>query len=138
MQNLRGDRAVMFTKADNISLVIPRSALEAVFDECDRYDANETGGRILGTYEEHRNDLTIAVNGIIEPGPGARRTATFFKQDGAWQEQVFREVEEREPSIEHLGNWHTHHGNGVRLLWGGDIEPSRCCVAHLKHGSIFV
>jgi hypothetical protein len=38
---------MMFTKAEHINLVIPRSALEVVFDECDRYDADETGGRVL-------------------------------------------------------------------------------------------
>src|SRR6266850_3681082 len=116
---------MMFTEIDNISIVIPRSALEVVFDECDRYDADETGGRILGTYEGRGDVLTITVNGIIEPGPNARRTATYFKQDGTYQEQVFRDVEEREPSVEHLGNWHTHHVNGLRHLSDGDIETYR-------------
>jgi hypothetical protein len=127
----------MFTKADNINLVVPRRALEIVFDECDRYDADETGGRILGTYENHRNVLSVAVNGIIEPGPDARRTATYFKQDGGYQEQVFRQVEEREPSIEHLGNWHTHHVNGLRHLSGGDIETYRRTVEHHNHNTDF-
>lgn len=126
-----------FTTADNISVVIPRSAVEVVFDECDRYDADETGGRILGTYEELRSNLTITVNGIIEPGPGARRTATFFKQDGASQEKIFRQVEEREPSIEHLGNWHTHHVNGLRHLSEGDIGTYRRTVEHQNHNTNF-
>lgn len=127
----------MFTKSDNINLVIPRSAIEVVFDECDRYDADETGGRILGTYQESRNELAITVSGIIEPGPDTRRTGTFLKQDGAWQEQVFRQVEEREPSIEHLGNWHTHHVNGLRHLSGGDIETYRRTVEHKNHNTDF-
>lgn len=127
----------MFTKSDNINLVIPRSAIEVVFGECDRYDADETGGRILGTYQEIRNELTITVSGIIEPGPGTRRTGTFLKQDGAWQEQVFRQVEEREPSIEHLGNWHTHHVNGLSHLSGGDIETYRRTVEHKNHNTNF-
>lgn len=128
---------MIFTKADDINLVIPRSALEIVFDECDRYDADETGGRILGTYKNHGNVLTIEVNGVIEPGPNAHRTATFFKQDGIYQERVFREVEEREPSIEHLGNWHTHHVNGLRNLSNGDIETYRRTVEHQNHNTDF-
>ena len=61
---------MMFTKADHIDLVIPRNALEIVFDECDRYDADETGGRVLGNYKKRGDALTITVTGIIEPGPG--------------------------------------------------------------------
>ena len=128
---------MMFTKADNVNLVIPRSALEIVFDECDRYNADETGGRILGTFENRGNFLTISVTGIIEPGPNAQRTATYFKQDGHYQEQVFRQVEEREPSIEHLGNWHTHHVNGLKHLSGGDIETYRRTVEHQNHNTDF-
>lgn len=128
---------MMFVKADNIRLVIPRSALEIVFDECDRYDADETGGRVLGTYDNRGSNLTISVNGIIEPGPSAQRTATYFKQDGSYQERVFREVEEREPTVEHLGNWHTHHVNGLRHLSGGDIETYRRTVEHKNHNTDF-
>lgn len=127
----------MFAKAHDIKLVIPRSALEIVFDECDRYDADETGGRVLGTYENRGNDLMVSVNGIIEPGPSAQRTATYFKQDGTYQERVFREVEEREPTVEHLGNWHTHHVNGLRHLSGGDIDTYRRTVEHKSHNTNF-
>lgn len=126
-----------FTKTDNIKLIIPRSALEIVFDECDRYDIDETGGRVLGTYESRGRALTVSVNGVIEPGPRAQRTATYFKQDGSYQERVFREVEEREPTIEHLGNWHTHHVNGLRHLSGGDIETYRRTVEHKNHNTDF-
>jgi len=128
---------VRFTKANNIKLVIPRRALEVVFEECDRYDADETGGRVLGTYETHGRGLAIYVNGIIEPGPSAQRTATYFKQDGAHQERVFREVEERHPTVEHLGNWHTHHVNGLRHLSDGDIETYRRTVEHQNHNMDF-
>ena len=126
-----------FSMADNISLMIPRNALNAVFDECDRYEAEETGGRILGTYESKHNDLALNVNGIIEPGPNASRTASFLQQDGIYQERVFREIEEREPSVEHLGNWHTHHVNGLPHLSGGDIETYRRTVEHHKHNMVF-
>ena len=126
-----------FCKADNITLTIPRSALMTVFDECDRHDTKETGGRILGTYDYKRDVLAINVNGIIEPGPKAHRTASYLKQDGAYQERVFREVEEHEPSVEHLGNWHTHHVNRMRHLSDGDIETYRRTVEHHKHNTEF-
>jgi hypothetical protein len=95
---------MIFTKADHITLELPRAAVEAVFDECDRYDVDETGGRVLGTYKSSGRTLAISVSGVIEPGPNAQRTPTYFKQDGEYQEEVFRAVEERVPAIEHLGN----------------------------------
>lgn len=126
-----------FTKARDVRVNLPKSALEAVFGECDRYDADETGGRILGTYEQRDGKLFITVSGIIEPGPGAMRSAVSFFQDGAYQEEVFRRIEKREPTIEHLGNWHTHHMNGLRHLSGGDITTYRRIVEHQHHNTDF-
>jgi integrative and conjugative element protein (TIGR02256 family) len=128
---------MMFTRATDITLEIPRAAIEAIFDECDRYEVDETGGRILGTYRNSGTDLGISVSGIIEPGPNAQRTQTYFKQDGVYQEKVFRDVEDRVPTIEHLGNWHTHHVNGLPHLSGGDIQTYRRTVEHAKHNTHF-
>ncbi len=126
-----------FTKADDVQLIIPRSAIEAVFDECDRYDADETGGRLLGTFVEDKGSLRITVSGVIEPGPRTQRSAVYLKQDGNYQEQVFRQVEEKIPSVEHLGNWHTHHMNGLRHLSDGDLSTYRRTVEHAKHNTDF-
>ena len=126
-----------FSIANNIKLVIPSGALKTVFDECDRHESEETGGRILGTYDDKSGVLTVHVNGIIEPGPNAMRTASYFQQDGTYQESVFREVEGREPAIEHLGNWHTHHVNGLSRLSEGDIGTYRRTVEHRKHNTDF-
>ncbi len=126
-----------FSKTTDVRVVIPKNALEVVFDECDRFDADETGGRILGTYSENDEKLVITVTGIIEPGPSAKRTATYFMQDGSYQENVFRKVEEQVPSIEHLGNWHTHHVNGLHHLSDGDIATYRRIVEHKQHNTDF-
>ena len=129
---------MMFTKADDIKLVIPRSAIQIVFDECDRYDADETGGgHVLSTTRTTTTSSLLDMSGIIEPGPHARRTATYFQQDGTYQERVFRNVEEREPSIEHLGNWHTHHVNGLGHLSDGDTGTYRRTVEHQKQNTDF-
>lgn len=119
-------------------MTICRTALESIFDECDRYGQDETGGRLIGTYRAGRRDrLSITVSGVIEPGPNARRTATSFFQDGAYQEEVFRSVERNHPDIEHLGNWHTHHVNGYPTLSGGDRETYRRTVNHPNHNTDF-
>lgn len=126
-----------FHTTDKVRLLIPKDALIAVFDECDGFDQDETGGRVIGTFEEHRGKLDIHVTGIIEAGPQARRSAVSFFQDGEYQEQVFRKIESHQPEIEHLGNWHTHHVNGLQHLSGGDIETYFRTVNHRNHNAPF-
>ncbi len=121
----------------HVRVMLPKSALLAVFDECDRYDSDETGGRLLGVYRKNGSELEIDVTGIIEPGPNARRTATSFFQDGDYQAQVFRTLESRQPEIEHLGNWHTHHVNGYPTLSSGDRATYHRIVDHRKHNTDF-
>jgi hypothetical protein len=125
------------SKKSSVTVTIARAALESVFDECDRYDADETGGRLLGTYNVKGDTCEITVSGIIDPGPNARRTSTSFFQDGDYQEQVFRSIEARHPEVEHLGNWHTHHVNGYPTLSGGDVSTYRNIVNHRSHNTDF-
>jgi hypothetical protein len=126
-----------FHRADKIHLSIPKAALAAVFDECDGFDKDETGGRVIGTFEDRRGKLDIHVTGIIEAGPQARRSAVSFFQDGEYQEQVFRKIEDHHRDIEHLGNWHTHHVNGLDRLSAGDIETYHRTVNHRNHNTSF-
>lgn len=123
--------------ADDIQIIIPEAALLEIFDECDRYQFDETGGRIVGAYHRHSDELTIEVQGIIEPGSKARRSPTVLWQDGEYQENVFRQIEEDYPSVEHLGTWHTHHVNGLQTLSGGDITTYTKTVNHPKHNTDF-
>ena len=115
----------------------PEAALMTVFDECDSFTDDETGGRVIGTYRETRGELTIEVTGIIEPGPSARRSRVSFFQDGPYQEGIFRQIEQQHPEIEHLGNWHTHHVNGLPHLSGGDITTYTRTVDHKNHNTSF-
>jgi hypothetical protein len=126
-----------FHSTDKVRLQMPKAALVVVFNECDGFDQDETGGRVIGTFEERRGKLAIHVTGIIEAGPQARRSAVSFFQDGEYQEQVFRKIENRFPAIEHLGNWHTHHMNGLQHLSGGDIETYFRTVNHRHHHAPF-
>jgi proteasome lid subunit RPN8/RPN11 len=120
-----------------MSVSIARAALESIFDECDRYNADETGGRLIGTYRGKGSPFDIKVSGVIGPGPNAQRSSTSFFQDGDYQEQIFRAVEARHPDVEHLGNWHTHHVNGYPTLSGGDITTYRNIVNHRNHNTDF-
>ena len=125
------------TPARDVRVILPEDALRAVFAECDHYDHDETGGRLLGVYRREEGQLEIQVTGIIEPGPNARRTSTSFFQDGDYQASVFRRLEAKYPSIEHLGNWHTHHVNGYPTLSGGDRETYHRNVNHETHNTDF-
>jgi hypothetical protein len=125
------------SKKPTFSVAIARGALESVFDECDRYDVDETGGRLLGTYTHKNGRYEIEVKGVLEPGPNAQRSPTYFLQDGDYQERQFRAIEAAHPDIEHLGNWHTHHVNGYPTLSGGDKETYFKIVNHAKHNIDF-
>ena len=125
------------SKMPKVSLSIPVKTLEAIFDECDRDDVNETGGRIIGTYNKKGKHYEIDVLGIIDAGPKARRSPTSLFQDGEYQETVFRHVEKQYRDIEHLGSWHTHHVNGLSTLSSGDRATYQKTVNHSKHNTDF-
>ncbi len=128
----------MFKKTKPLfTVTIAREALESIFDECDQFDSHETGGRLIGSYERMDDQYSVRLLGVIGPGPGATRSATSFFQDGDYQEAVFRSIEERLPEIEHLGNWHTHHVNGLPTLSSGDKATYARIVNHDKHNTDF-
>ena len=124
-------------KGLQIKISICKDVLEAIFDECDKNSTDETGGRIVGYYHQYDNKLNIEARGLIGSGPNARRSPTSFFQDGEYQEAIFRKIEAEHPDIEHLGNWHTHHVNGLNTLSSGDINTYRRVVNHEKHNTDF-
>lgn len=124
-------------KACEIELRISRSVLENVFDECDRHDRDETGGKIIGTFVQRKGKFDILVCGVIDAGPNTRRTPTSLFQDGEYQAQMFRAIESQHPEVEHLGTWHSHHVNGYPELSSGDIETYRRVVNHELHNPPF-
>lgn len=126
-----------FHSTRDVHVTIPKSALAAIFDECDQFDDHETGGRILGTYKQEGRHLRLVVRALIDSGPRARRSAVSFFQDGEYQEKVFRQIESQHPEIEHLGNWHTHHMNGLKHLSSGDLETYQRIVNHPNHNTPF-
>jgi hypothetical protein len=121
----------------DVRVILPERALTLIFDECDQFERDETGGRVVGTFKQHHDELALHVTGIIESGPQADRSPVSFFQDGKHQERIFRQIEDRHPEIEHLGNWHTHHVNGLGTLSGGDVATYTRTVNHNKHNTSF-
>ena len=125
------------SKRPMFKVTIAKGALESIFDECDLYDSHETGGRLIGTYQKTEEHYDVHLMGVIGPGPQAKRSSVSFFQDGEYQEEVFRKIEEAHPHVEHLGNWHTHHCNGLATLSRGDHETYQRIVNHEKHNLNF-
>ena len=120
-----------------VRVEIAAEVLESVFEECDRHNHDETGGRVVGHFTHDCGRLVVQARGVIEPGPNARRTSTSFFQDGDHQAEVFRRLEAQDASIEHLGNWHTHHVNGYPTLSSGDVATYHRIVNHELHNVDF-
>lgn len=125
-----------------MKVTIYRGVLDSIFAECDKFDTHETGGALIGTYGSTSKGgtgqhLAITVSGVIDAGPRARRSAVSFFKDGDYQEKVFRQVEAIHPEIEHLGNWHTHHVNGLETLSNGDCETYNHVVNSPNHNTDF-
>lgn len=125
------------SRKSTVHVSIAKGALESIFDECDRCDIDETGGRIVGTYQKRHNHYEVQVLGVIGPGSNAKRSPTSLFQDGEYQESVFRSIEQLHPEIEHLGNWHTHHVNGLATLSSGDKTTYQATVNHRNHNTDF-
>lgn len=132
-----GGPTVFRWKKYDVSISIAQGVLEAIYDECDRYAVDETGGRIIGTYKQKGAHYDIQVTGMLGPGPNADRSPTSFFQDGEHQERMFRAIEAKQPDIEHLGNWHTHHVNGYPTLSSGDKSTYFKTVNHHNHNTDF-
>lgn len=107
-------------------LIIEQYVLGQIVAECEKYALDETGGKLLGVYD----DSTIRVLYQIGPGPNARRTATSLFQDEEWQESEFRRIERKITNIDVIGSWHTHHVNGLKTLSSGDLATYN---RHLTH-----
>ena len=120
-----------------VNLKIPKPFLEGMFDECDKHPSEETGGRLLGFAERIGPYLHVNIEALIAAGPNARRSSVSFFQDGEYQEGIFRAIEKRYPSILHLGNWHSHHCNGLETLSSGDCATYRANVNSSKHATDF-
>lgn len=125
------------SKKNDVSISIAHDVLEAIYDECDRYDVDETGGRVIGTYKQNGTHYDIQVLKMLGPGRNAGRSPTSFIQDGEHQERMFRAIEAKHPNIEHLGNWHTHHVNGFPTLSNGDKDTYFKTVNHHMHNTDF-
>ena len=60
--------------------------------------------------------------GSISPGPRVESTEVELFPDAKFQGSVFQALEADEPTLHHLGSWHSHHPNGMPHFSSGDLE----------------
>jgi hypothetical protein len=110
-----------------------------MLDELAAHAAAEDGGKYVGyvlSPSDHRlhglaieaGKPAIVVTDFLPSGPNAIRTAVELVPDGEYQEAMYRQLEQLDPAIEHLGTWHSHHCNGLATLSPGDIRGYRRTV----------
>ncbi len=93
---------------------IAASAFALVATEAARYPGSETGGMLLGYWQD--NDAVVDC--ASGPGPAAQRGRTWFRPDQDWHtEYLARIYAASGRTITYLGDWHTHPG--------GSAKPSR-------------
>jgi integrative and conjugative element protein (TIGR02256 family) len=76
---------------------------------------NETGGVLLG--HAFPGSCETAVSQVIGPGPRATHASTTFEPDHEWQAEAVALRWYDDPTLEYLGDWHTHPG--------GTTNPSK-------------
>lgn len=63
--------------------------------------------------------------GSISPGPRMESTEVELFPDAKFQGSVFKALEAEEPTLHHLGSWHSHHPNGMSHFSQGDLAHYR-------------
>lgn len=81
----------------------------------------KTGDPLLQRIGSRAKQAIVIVD-FLPSGPNAVRTAVELMPDGPYQETLFREIEQRDTAIEHVGTWHSHHCNGLRTLSNLDVK----------------
>ncbi len=82
------------------------------------YPHIETGGQLFGYWTD---DGTPVVLYAIGPGPQANHQIAFFNQDIAYLETVGNQLT-RTYGLQHIGEWHSHHGLGLSRPSGHDAK----------------
>jgi len=93
-----------------------------ILRELARYPDCEEGGKYIGLIERTDSSTRIVITDFLAGGPNAKRTRVEFLPDGDYQEKLFRQAEQIDEGVEHLGSWHSHHCNGLGTFSEGDVS----------------
>jgi proteasome lid subunit RPN8/RPN11 len=110
---------------------VSRSALKTIFEECKKSPGRETGGALVGTFNEDR----ICVMEASGPGLDAVHTVASFSPDVYYLENFVKYYEERGFSF--VGQWHKHPSY-IERPSGGDIAQIMEIIKDNPHLNFFV
>jgi hypothetical protein len=82
---------------------------------------DETGGDLFGFWT-HSGAPTVQL--VLGPAATARHAVTSFHQDREYLEESGRYVQACH-GLQHIGDWHSHHGLGLRTPSSGDANTAR-------------
>jgi hypothetical protein len=124
--------------APDLDVLFDRRIFDYMLQELSKNLSVEEGGKYVGYLLKPGDPLwerigsraaqAIVIVDFLPSGPNAVRTAVELMPDGPYQEALFREIEQRDSAIEHVGTWHSHHCNGLRTLSDGDVKGYRRTV----------
>ncbi|MDQ1295503.1 MAG: hypothetical protein QG608_3388 [Actinomycetota bacterium] len=117
----------------NVSVRIREGVLRASRDLVSSHPMVEVGGKFVGQVRVEDDRIELEVVDYIDSGPGAHRSATFHLPDAGYQVRVFRGMESIDPTVQHLGSWHSHHPHGYRRLTPEDVKGYRESVNSGDH-----
>ena len=82
-----------------------RAAKEHIVAEAEKQLPKESGGILIGRWEEAR----VVLEDVSGPGPQAEHQSSGFRRDGDYCQQFLdRVVDESEGRLDYLGEWHSH------------------------------
>lgn len=82
-------------------------ALELIIAESSREYPNETGGILIGKFNENENYVLIEY--ATASGPGAQFSPSHFRRDGDYSQMLLDEiVTKSDGEYDYIGEWHSH------------------------------
>lgn len=96
------------------TLALTHAGLSDLLTEAWARWPNETGGVLLGRPSD-RADHGAVVLHVVGPGPNARHDRYGFEPDAEWQAAQVADLWAADPTLEYLGDWHTHPGGTTRF-----------------------
>ena len=93
----------MFKAKKNLppfTLEISQAALELIFDDCDKFDADEKGGRLSGTFQQNGDHYKVCVTGLFTCGAKCRAKCNVLFAGRQLSREAFQGYRRKSPEVD--------------------------------------